>query len=66
MGSTQEEHDLRRHIRIQHKNDGSWYEPTTKDFNIMTWNINRLLNKVDDLENYILSFDGMMHVIVIF
>lgn len=53
------------HVRIQHKNDGTWFKPSPKEFNIMTWNINRLMNKIDDLENYILSFDGILHVVVV-
>lgn len=61
----QEANEQTRHIEIHHKNDGSWYKPSTTDFNIMTWNINRMTNKMDDLENYIISFDGLIHVIII-
>lgn len=56
---------LQQHMQIVHKFDGSWFDNHDDDLVIMTWNVNRLMNKVHDLENYIMSFNGLVHMIVV-
>lgn len=56
---------IQQQILVTHRSDGTWFDKQDDDFVMMTWNINRLMNKVDDLQNYVMSFDGLIHVIVI-
>lgn len=56
---------IQQQILVTHRSDGTWFDKHDDDFVMMTWNINRLMNKVDDLQNYVMSFDGLIHVIVI-
>lgn len=45
--------------------DGKIQKPLPTSLNIMHWNINRLPNKISEVEAYIDSFDGILHVVII-
>lgn len=45
--------------------DGMIQKPKATDLNIAHWNINRLFNKIHEVEAYIDTFPGVLHVIII-
>lgn len=56
---------LARLVRTTRKFDGSIILPDADDLNFMHWNINHLTNKLHLVEQYIASYPGILHVIVI-
>jgi hypothetical protein len=52
-------------LRISREFDGSIITPSVVDLNCMHWNINHLSNKLHRVEQYIASFIGILHIIVI-
>lgn len=52
-------------LRVAHKHDGTILLPDAADVDLMHWNINHLTNKLNDVELYVSSFPGLLHVVAI-
>lgn len=63
--STFEPDHLANLVHVRRKNDGTIIPSDAGDLNVIHWNINRLKNKIDEVENYVASFPGTLHVIAI-
>lgn len=52
-------------MKVTHRHDGTIIVPYADDINLMHWNINHLTSKLDDVELYVASYPGLLHVVVI-
>lgn len=52
-------------LRVSRTCDGVIQKPKASDLNIAHWNVNRLLNKLDERESYIDCYPGILHILII-
>lgn len=52
-------------LLIQRQSNGTVFCPSNSDLNMMQWNINRVINKMNEIELCIDSFPGTIHIIAI-
>lgn len=52
-------------LRVTHRHDGTIIQPNVDEINLMHWNVNHLTNKLEDVELYVASFPGILHIIAI-
>jgi len=50
---------------VAHKYNGTILHPDADDINYMHWNVNHLTNKLEDVEIYVASYPGLLHIVTI-